>query len=137
MFGCRPNSNQARICVLGFSADRVWLVSNFFHFSIYFYFIFLHFNFNLINIPCRTDSLHNLPSGSSAGRIAYIISRPAVVDGKLGRISVRHYCRTASYVGYPSGSCSGRITYLSQDARRIATAYILSGRLHMVVYLMV
>ena len=29
MFGRRPNSNQARICVLGFSANRVWLVSRF------------------------------------------------------------------------------------------------------------
>ena len=27
MFGRRPNSNQAKICVLGFSANRVWLVS--------------------------------------------------------------------------------------------------------------
>ena len=29
MFGLRPNSNQARICVLGFSANRVWLASRF------------------------------------------------------------------------------------------------------------
>ena len=27
--GVRPNSNQARICVLGFSANRVWLVNRF------------------------------------------------------------------------------------------------------------
>ena len=33
VFGHRPNSYQARICVLGFSANRVWLVSCFF--SIY------------------------------------------------------------------------------------------------------
>ena len=26
VFGHRPNSNQTRICVLGFSANRVWLV---------------------------------------------------------------------------------------------------------------
>ena len=32
MFGRRPNSNQARICVLGFSANRVWLVSRFYIF---------------------------------------------------------------------------------------------------------
>ena len=31
MFGCRLNSNQARICVLEFSANRVWLVSRFFN----------------------------------------------------------------------------------------------------------
>ena len=31
MFGHRPNSNQARICILGFSAKRVWLVSRFFY----------------------------------------------------------------------------------------------------------
>ena len=31
-FGHRPNSNQARICVLGFSANRVWLVSRFYIF---------------------------------------------------------------------------------------------------------
>ena len=37
------------------------------------------------------DSLHNLP------------------DGKLCRLSVRHYCRTASYVDYPSGSSAGQI----------------------------
>ena len=30
MFGRRPNSDQARICVLGFRANRVWLVSHFF-----------------------------------------------------------------------------------------------------------
>ena len=38
---------------------------------------------NLINIQCRTDrSLHNLPSGSNAGWIAYITYRAAVVpDG--------------------------------------------------------
>ena len=29
MFGRRPNSAQARICVLGFSANRIWLVSRF------------------------------------------------------------------------------------------------------------
>ena len=29
LFGHRSNSNQERICVLGFSADRVWLVSRF------------------------------------------------------------------------------------------------------------
>ena len=59
------------------------------------------------------DSLHNLPSGSSAGRIAYIICRLAVPSGKLSRLSVRHYCRTASYVGYPSGSSAGRIAYIT------------------------
>ena len=32
MFGRRPNSDQARICVLGFSANRVWLVSRFLYF---------------------------------------------------------------------------------------------------------
>ena len=61
VFGRRPNSYQAMICVLGFSANRVWLVSSFFHISIYFLFHFLHFH--LINIQCRKDSLHNLPSG--------------------------------------------------------------------------
>ena len=29
VFGRSPNSNQARICVLWFSANRVWLVSHF------------------------------------------------------------------------------------------------------------
>ena len=29
VFGHRPNTNQARICVLGFGANRVWLVSPF------------------------------------------------------------------------------------------------------------
>ena len=121
MFGRRPNSNQARICVLGFSANRVWLVNCFFHFSIYFYFIFIHFN--LINIQCRINSLHNLLPGSSAGRIAYIICHPAVLGGKLCWLSVRHYCRMASYVGYPSGSYSKRIAYITcrPAARRIAT----------------
>ena len=32
MFGGRSNSNQARICVLGFSAFRVWLVNRFYIF---------------------------------------------------------------------------------------------------------
>ena len=36
MFGHRPNSNQARICVLGFSANRVWLVSRFYIFTTYY-----------------------------------------------------------------------------------------------------
>ena len=36
MFGCRPNSNRARICVLGFSANRVWLVSRLYIFTIYY-----------------------------------------------------------------------------------------------------
>ena len=125
MFGHRLNSNQARICDLGFSANMVWLISNFFHFSLYFYFIFLHFN--LINIQCQMDSLHNLPSGSSAGRIAYIICRPAVLDGKLCRLSVRHYCRMTSYVGYPSGSSAGRIAYITchPAAEWIATANLI------------
>ena len=30
--GRRPNSNQERHCVLGFSANRVWLVSRFIYF---------------------------------------------------------------------------------------------------------
>ena len=30
VLGRRPNSNQAKICVLGFSAIRVWLVSRFY-----------------------------------------------------------------------------------------------------------
>ena len=30
MLGRRPNSNQARISVLGFSTNRVWLVFNFY-----------------------------------------------------------------------------------------------------------
>ena len=34
MFGRRPNSNQTRICVLGFSANRVWLVSRFYNFQL-------------------------------------------------------------------------------------------------------
>ena len=34
MFDCRPNSNQARICVLGFSVNRVWLVSRFYNFQL-------------------------------------------------------------------------------------------------------
>ena len=33
MFGRSPNSNQAKICVLRFSANRVWLVSRFYIFS--------------------------------------------------------------------------------------------------------
>ena len=66
MFGRRPNSNQARICVLWFSANRVWLVSHFFDISIYFYIIILHFN--LINIQ--------------AGWIAYITCRPAAVPDR-------------------------------------------------------
>ena len=33
--------------------------------------------FNLMNIQCRTDSLYNLPSGSSTGRIAYLTCCPA------------------------------------------------------------
>ena len=97
--------------VLGFSANRVWLVSRFFHISIYF--IFLHFN--LINIQCPMDSLHNLPSGSSAGWIVYIICRPAALrtdclhnlpsgsDGKLCRLSVRQLCRTDSLHNLPFG----------------------------------
>ena len=32
MFGRRPNSNQAKICVLAFRANRVWLVSSFYIF---------------------------------------------------------------------------------------------------------
>ena len=32
MFGHRSNSDQTRICVLGFSANRVWLVSPFLYF---------------------------------------------------------------------------------------------------------
>ena len=59
------------------------------------------------------DSLHNLLSGSSADRIAYIICCLAVPDGMLCRLSVRHYCRTACYVGYPSGSSAGRIDYIT------------------------
>ena len=39
---------------------------------------------------CRTDSLHNLLSGSSARRIAYITCRPGLPNGKLCRLSVRH-----------------------------------------------
>ena len=49
VFGRRPNSNQARICVLEFSANRVWLVSRFFHNSIYF--IFYLFKFNKYTLP--------------------------------------------------------------------------------------
>ena len=30
VFGLRPNSFQARICVVGFSANMVWLVSRFY-----------------------------------------------------------------------------------------------------------
>ena len=30
VFGGGPNSNLVRICVLGFSANRVWLVSSFY-----------------------------------------------------------------------------------------------------------
>ena len=36
MFDRRPNSNKARICVLGFSANRVWLVSRFYNFYVIF-----------------------------------------------------------------------------------------------------
>ena len=36
MFGCSSNSNRARICALGFSANRVWLVSRFYIFTIYY-----------------------------------------------------------------------------------------------------
>ena len=36
MFTHRPNSNQARICVLGFSSNSVWLVSRFYIFTIYY-----------------------------------------------------------------------------------------------------
>ena len=32
MFGRRPNSVKARISVLGFSANRVWLVNRFLYF---------------------------------------------------------------------------------------------------------
>ena len=104
MFGHRPNSDQARICVLGFSANRVWLVSRFYIFILLHYYKMQQFSiptintmrlcvlswliglrcrsedsevrttqvrspdqdflkFNLINIQCRTDSLHNFPSG--------------------------------------------------------------------------
>ena len=35
MFGRRRNSNQARICVVGFSANRVWLDSRFFIFLLF------------------------------------------------------------------------------------------------------
>ena len=69
----RPNFNQAMICVLWFSADRVWLVSTFSYFYI---FVYYFLNFNLINIQCRTNSLHNLPSDSGAKRIAHIDCRP-------------------------------------------------------------
>ena len=40
MSGCRSNSNQARICVLGFSANRVWLVN---HLYIFLYYFVLHY----------------------------------------------------------------------------------------------
>ena len=130
MFGRRPNSNQARISVLGFSANRVRLVIRFFNFSIYFYFILLHFN--LINIQYRMDSLHNLPFGTAGRQIMWANVRQCcrtdslhnLPSGKLCRLSVRHYCRTASYVGYPSGSCAGRIAYITccPAAGRIATA---------------
>ena len=36
MFGRRPHSNQARICVFGFSANRVWLVSRFYILNFFF-----------------------------------------------------------------------------------------------------
>ena len=34
MFGHRPNCNQTKFCVLGFSANRVWLVSRFYIFEV-------------------------------------------------------------------------------------------------------
>ena len=36
VFGHMPNSNQARICVLGFSANRMYLVSRFYVVYIFF-----------------------------------------------------------------------------------------------------
>ena len=112
MFGHRLISNQARICVWGFSANRVWLDCRFFSYFCILYFIFLHFNFNL-------------PSGSSTVRIAYIICRSAVPDDKLCKLSVWHYCRLASYVGYPSGSSAWWIANITcrPAAGRMATAF--------------
>ena len=109
-------------CVLGSSANRMWLVSSFFHISIYFYCISFHFN--LIIIQCRMNSLHNFPYDSTAGRIAYIICHPAM--------------RMASYVGYPSGSSVGRIAYITccPAAERIATAYCLTYEIVLQIWIL-
>ena len=50
MFGHRPNSNHARICFLGFNANRVWLVSRFI-FYIYICFILLQ-SASVLNTNC-------------------------------------------------------------------------------------
>ena len=34
MFSRRPNSNQASICILGYTANRVWLISHFIYISL-------------------------------------------------------------------------------------------------------
>ena len=52
---------------------------------------------------CRTDSLHHLPSGS-AGQQVMLTIRPALLpDGKLCRLSVRQLYRTDSLHNLPSG----------------------------------
>ena len=50
MFDSKTNSNQARICVLGFSAIKVWLVSRFLHFL------------------CSIPLFHSIPSGAEKSR---------------------------------------------------------------------
>ena len=82
-------------------------------------------NCELKNANQVSEPMYNVrtETGSTAGRIAYIICRSAVPDGNLCKLSVRHYCRTTSYIGYPSGSSTGRIAYITcrPAAWRIAT----------------
>ena len=47
--GHRANSNQARICVLGFTAHRVWLVSRFYMFILLHYYKAWEFSIPMIN----------------------------------------------------------------------------------------
>ena len=63
MFDRRPNSNQSRICVLGFSANRVWLVSRFY---IWYIIIFLHYyntNYAVRCSPMQSDTIRCLVEG--------------------------------------------------------------------------
>ena len=49
MLGRRPNSNLARICVVGFSANKVWLVSYFYNFILLHYYKVQAFSISTIN----------------------------------------------------------------------------------------
>ena len=62
MFCHRPKSNQARICVLWFSANRMWLVNRFYIFILLHYYKARAFSIPTIN----NMRLCVLPEGESS-----------------------------------------------------------------------